>query len=32
MQELDRQRKVGTPRCEGERESGYRQTIALQIG
>ena len=24
MQELDRQREVGTPRCEGERGSGYR--------
>lgn len=32
MQELDRQTEVGTPRCEGERGSGCRQTIALQIG
>ena len=32
MQELDRQREFGTPRCEGERGSGYRQTIALQTG
>lgn len=32
MQELNRQREVGTPRYEGDRGSGCRQTIALQIG